>query len=97
MPIAALYAYTRGCTEVRGLKSRASDRVLFEDTLLQEHPNAVELQANRTLTPDFEVLTKFAEHRGRIHNGNIDRTDGIWQRILRQLVGLPLPIFSRAN
>lgn len=83
MPIAALYASTRGLYRSVGFEISGH---LIEYSLkmpsFKKLPDAMELQATRTLTPDFAILAKLAEHRGRIHNGNIDRTDGMWQRIL---------------
>ena len=86
MPIAALYASTRGLYRSVGFEI-SGHRIDYSLKMpsFRRHPDARELQATRTLTPDFAVLAKLAEHRGRIQNGNIDRTDGMWQRILEPI------------
>ena len=86
MPLAGLYASTRQLYRSVGFEI-SGHRITYGLQMhgLRASENARELLATRTREPNFEQLASLDADRGRYGNGMIERTDGLWQRIMQPI------------
>ncbi len=82
LAIASLYASTQYLYRTVGFE-QAGTQTNLSIPIASIHCNDRALQAHRFLSPPLGVLQRIAEARAEISNGNIQRTEGLWQRLLK--------------
>ncbi|MFN3190227.1 MAG: enhanced intracellular survival protein Eis [Aureliella sp.] len=92
VPMASLFASTQRLYRSVGFE-QSGVRIEYSMPMAslamgQERTRACrELQVTRELEPKLEPLTQLSDARGRITNGNLERTTGLWERIKTPIGG----------
>ncbi|MCR9294476.1 MAG: GNAT family N-acetyltransferase [bacterium] len=88
MPMASLYASTQRLYRRVGFEHSGYhfDYSLPMSSLAAE-PNTRSLPVSRQRDPSIDLLARMTEPRNRRTQGNLERTPGMWERILRPVIG----------
>ena len=82
MPLACLYASTQRLYRSVGFEqSGHSFTYSLPISSLDASRSARGVAVRRTMEPDSAQLTELNRYRARLHNGNLERTVGLWERI----------------
>lgn len=86
MPLASLYASTQRLYRSVGFEQSGQSQTFNLPMSSIDLPDSArELEVARTETPDLEQLSELARIRAKFSNGNIERTNGLWQRVLKPI------------
>ncbi len=81
VPIASLYASTQYLYRTVGFE-QAGTQTNYSMPIGSIHCSDRSLPVHRFVSPPLEPLKSVAEARAAVSNGNLQRTDGLWQRLL---------------
>ena len=81
VPLASLHMSTQGPYRSVGFE-QAGSRTRYEISIGELGPVQSDLPVARLENPSLELLNKIASDRAARSNGNLQRTDGMWERIL---------------
>lgn len=89
IPLASLYASTQRLYRSVGFEqsgqSQCFNLPMSSLDFRGSAGSARELPVTRTLNPNFDELMPLAQHRARLSNGNLERTEGLWERIVKPI------------